>query len=170
MSEPWECVLAPASVTPINGECVWCGETLTGRRRRWCSDVCGDTYWRSHDWGAARNMALWRVQVKGLHGWYCDQCRTITTKPEVNHVEPRIGRGYDKGCHNHQTNLQVLCHDCHVAETARQKRERIAGIWPGLEPKWRQVFGTWREAAHYIETGTRSLVPQVEQEVLGLTA
>lgn len=44
---------------------------------------------------------------------------------EVNHVEPRRGRGYALGCHNHLANLETLCHPCHVTVTAEQ---RAAGL------------------------------------------
>lgn len=54
--------------------------------------------------------------------WYSGT--VSATQLEVNHVEPRNGAGYDKGCWNHQSNLQVLCHPCHVAETTRQIQER----------------------------------------------
>lgn len=43
---------------------------------------------------------------------------------EVNHKDPREGRGYHEGCHHHQDRLETLCHDCHVIETTRQGRER----------------------------------------------
>lgn len=56
------------------------------------------------------------------HGGYWDP--PVTVQLEVNHVEPRAGAGYGAGCWNHQTNLQVLCHPCHVAETTRQVNER----------------------------------------------
>lgn len=48
---------------------------------------------------------------------------------EVNHRDPRRGRGYQAGCHNHLDKLETLCHPCHVDETTRQIR--------GL-PGWRQ--------------------------------
>lgn len=40
---------------------------------------------------------------------------------EVNHIEPRRGGGYQAGCHNHQANLETLCHRCHVAVTRMQR-------------------------------------------------
>lgn len=43
---------------------------------------------------------------------------------EVNHIDPRVGRGYLWGCHNHLANLETLCHGCHVVETKRQAAQR----------------------------------------------
>lgn len=43
---------------------------------------------------------------------------------EVNHKDPRVGRGYDKGCAHHLDGLETLCHPCHVIETNKQRRER----------------------------------------------
>lgn len=43
---------------------------------------------------------------------------------EVNHIAPRVGRGYGFGCHNHLANLETLCHGCHVDETNRQAAQR----------------------------------------------
>jgi len=48
---------------------------------------------------------------------------------EVNHIEPRRGRGYHSGCHHHLENLETLCRPCHTDETNRQRR--------GL-PGWRE--------------------------------
>ncbi|MCU1454052.1 MAG: 67, gp67 [Acidimicrobiales bacterium] len=39
---------------------------------------------------------------------------------EVNHVEPRLGRGYQAGCHHHLDGLETLCHRCHVQVTSAQ--------------------------------------------------
>jgi 5-methylcytosine-specific restriction endonuclease McrA len=107
--------------------CWWCGEPLTGRQRSWCSNHCWrNTYWLNHDWGSARAEAMRRA------GGKCQRCGGSAS--EVNHREPLVGRGYHGGCVHHQENLEPLCHDCHVAETTRQLRERHprAPIDPGL--------------------------------------
>lgn len=86
----------------------WWDEHLGGHARtRWtfcgeCGQRTGQT--KPNSWGGVYTV--------------------LDTRAEVNHVEPRVGAGYDKGCWNHQTNLQVLCHACHVKETTRQLRER----------------------------------------------
>jgi 5-methylcytosine-specific restriction endonuclease McrA len=128
--------LAVCSLRPggpeVPGRCAWCLGTLPPRRRRWCGDRCKGTYLDNHFWGWARHLAI--VRAGGFGEATCDQCgRRIRGAPEVNHVEPRAGAGYDDGCHHHQTNLQVLCHGCHVAETTRQIRER-RGIPEGGRP------------------------------------
>ena len=57
--------------------------------------------------------------------WYrCKMCLQLTRDPEVNHITPRNGKGYGNGCWNHQDNLEVLCHDCHVKVTMWQGRAR----------------------------------------------
>jgi 5-methylcytosine-specific restriction endonuclease McrA len=43
---------------------------------------------------------------------------------EVNHIVPRNGGGYGKGCHHHLSNLETLCHPCHVAVTNEQRKAR----------------------------------------------
>jgi hypothetical protein len=44
---------------------------------------------------------------------------------EVNHIDPRVGQGYNSGCWNHQDNLETLCHKCHVKTTRRQLLQRV---------------------------------------------
>lgn len=128
------------------GHCDRCGEALKGNRRRWCSEKCERAYWANHAWTMARHEAwvrasglsreqldeLWRTDRLTLRELArCDECgATERDLPypqglEVNHVDPRLGAGYDNGCWNHQTNLQVLCHPCHVVETNRQRHERM---------------------------------------------
>jgi 5-methylcytosine-specific restriction endonuclease McrA len=64
---------------------------------------------------------------------------------EVNHKVPIMGAHGRAGCHHHLSGLETLCRDpCHLAETARQRRERalIRRVpdrdgqlnLPGLEP------------------------------------
>ena len=116
------CPLAPRDHGPRT--CDGCGVGLTGYARRWCSEACSDRWWGNHAWGFARPFAIKRAG--GYHEATCDQCgKRVGWSAEVNHVEPRNGAGYGAGCHHHQTNLQVLCHGCHVAETTRQTRERL---------------------------------------------
>jgi hypothetical protein len=117
--------------------CYLCGGPLPKLARWWCSSKCVDLWSRNHEWTAARAEALIRSAALSDR-WYdgfadhlinwarCDQCAADVHAAalEVNHVEPRNGGGYSRGCWNHQTNLQVLCHACHVKETKRQTVER----------------------------------------------
>lgn len=150
------CVLVPKLVIgdPV-GRCNGCGTDLPRRRdgslnlnRRWCGASCRVRWLGDHFWGYARDYALARSggfvwgEKPDWGAWHaaiararCDECgaRRNGMALEVNHVDPRVGAGYDNGCWNHQTNLQVLCHPCHVAETTRQIRER-RGIPAGGRP------------------------------------
>jgi hypothetical protein len=112
-----ECSQLPFSGQP--GVCDSCGIPLTGRQKRWCAGNCEDNYWGEHYWATARNRAKYR------DGHRCVQCGS-TASLEVNHIEPRVGRGYNAGCHNHLSNLETLCHECHVVVTKRQSAERRA--------------------------------------------
>lgn len=179
MTEAWSpatCSLSPLTEPASKGGCRWDGVALPGRRRVWCSDACLTVYLENHFWTEARSVAIRRASITDERGrpllTFCDQCRKrcgrLSTllgatghryggqsEAEVNHVEPRLGQGYDDGCWNHQTNLQVLCHGCHVMETQRQKRERIAVGTPGLEPHdaWRRQGWTWVATQAWIDGG-----------------
>lgn len=43
---------------------------------------------------------------------------------EVNHIEPRNGRGYETGCWHHLDGVETLCRWHHVRETIRQRQAR----------------------------------------------
>jgi hypothetical protein len=117
--------------------CWLCGKPFPKGMRRWCSGVCADLFWGNHGWSWARIRAMERdgracVRCQGKHSLEC------------NHIVPLVGSGYENGCIHHLDGLETLCHDCHVAETTRQIRERrevrtklrIAelGFDPGLRP------------------------------------
>jgi 5-methylcytosine-specific restriction endonuclease McrA len=44
-----------------------------------------------------------------------------TRQLEVNHIVPRVGAGYGRGCWNHLSNLETVCHRCHVEVTKKQR-------------------------------------------------
>lgn len=113
----------PAAVKRDGGKCVRCGGV-------------GRKLWRrraylGHRW-AMKQIGIEVEFVAETHydrsKLYYTDVRITSWVPwlEVNHIEPREGRGYQSGCHHHLTNLETLCHDCHVAETTRQGRERRA--------------------------------------------
>lgn len=109
------------------GVCDGCGTPLTGRQRRWCKGTCQDDWRSQHDWGWARNAA------KRRDGKRCVRCGSNRAL-EVNHIEPRVGRGYGWGCHNHLSNLETLCHDCHLVVTAQQRAERTPKVAVAVVP------------------------------------
>lgn len=100
------------------GQCALstCAEPLPKYRRRWCSDDHRNWYSENHHWGMARHTAVWRDERK------CIKCGS-TDRLEVNHIIPRMGRGYGTGCQHHQTNLETLCHNCHVKITNEQRKD-----------------------------------------------
>ena len=113
--------LCPYSETDIQkGLCRRCGKALPKYKRKWCSEECALLYYRNHNWSVARRAALTR------DGHQCVRlsCGSVLNL-EVNHIIPRLGQGYLPGCHNHLDNLETLCHDCHLAVTARQRAERV---------------------------------------------
>ena len=156
------CPLRPKNLPP--GLCHGCGVDLLPGTHRWCSQDCADRAIGNHNWSWARGLALrragerWDRDEERWSGALCDQCgqdaravkhvetswypdgrdRVDYWSPEVNHVDPRTGAGYGDGCHHHQTNLQVLCRPCHIAETTRQTRQRL-GIPDGGRPRPKSV-------------------------------
>lgn len=117
--------MSACAVTPfefVKGLCAHCGTALTGRQKRWCRREHSDAYSREHQWTWAREAAKTRDRRR------CVTCGS-TKALEVNHIAPRVGRGYGFGCWNHLENLETLCHDCHVKVTNAQRAARAAGAW-----------------------------------------
>ncbi len=106
-----------------DGLCAWCGDPLTGRRRRWCSDDCGMAWGRQHIWNWVRAAV-----VKRDGGCVVCGAARYEDHLEVNHIEPRRGAGYENGCHHHQDGLETLCHQHHLVITSLQRR-------PGFTPR-----------------------------------
>ena len=135
--ESASCPWLPHADAP--GVCDRCGTELTGRQTRWCSSSCMNEWRAQHDWGMARNAAKKRDHhqcVKcGAEGQYDWREPEKAVRLEVNHIVPRVGRGYGFGCHNHHDNLETLCHPCHVEVTKQQAANRRAqhtGSGPAL--------------------------------------
>lgn len=101
----------------VPGRCDLCGTVLGPKRRRWCSKGCQWEFTLNHRWTQARREARRRDRNR------CTSCSS-STRLEVNHIVPRNGAGYGWGCHHHQTNLQTLCHSCHVKVTNAQAAAR----------------------------------------------
>lgn len=119
----------PRVSTKVPGVCGACGVALVGRNHWFCpspgwnQDAIGSCrlrWMQNHDWGSASREAMRRAQSR------CLRCGNPAV--EVNHIEPREGRGYTKGCHHHQEGLEPLCHQCHLAVTAEQRWSRGVGV------------------------------------------
>jgi hypothetical protein len=124
---------------------VWCSDKCVRDVRL--------AFLRNHDWHDARRAALKRDKYRcvkcGSDGqppasevaiWEClpfstPRERAIRNKVsdaltkryqlEVNHIDPRRGRGYAMGCHHHLDRLETVCHPCHVEITHAQRRDRV---------------------------------------------
>lgn len=141
------CPFSYAEWTKGCGKCRGCGAELPRNKRTdeivktrvWCAPiterewqldyVCRDLWLRNHFWGYARHGAIRSANERaGLPmidvSAPCAVDGVVTSHPEVNHIGPRYGGGYGDGCHNHQDNLEVLCHDHHVAVTGQQREAR----------------------------------------------
>lgn len=98
--------------------CGWCGKQLTGRQKRWCSRRCGRNYRINHRWTDAKEEARKRA------AWYaCARCEYLFQQHDINvdHITPCLGNHNRFGCWHHQTNLRILCVDCHTQVTAEQR-------------------------------------------------
>lgn len=113
-----------------------CRQPLSGRRTAYCSDKHAREFESQHVWSAARRVARRRAR------WACERCgfkpSVIKKDPgakaafqrhelrlEVNHISPLTGRYRIVTCLNHQDNLEVLCHSCHVEATNGQRQLRM---------------------------------------------
>jgi hypothetical protein len=119
LSEP-VCRLATCRMTPPPG------------RTAYCSNKHAREFERNHVWFAARNAARRRAK------WACEKCgfkpcqvrkdpQALTSflrhelRLEVNHIQPLAGAYRRLTCLNHQSNLEVLCHRCHLAITSEKR-------------------------------------------------
>lgn len=112
-----------------------CRAPLPPRRTAYCSDKHAREFEKDHVWSAARRAARRRAK------WTCERCgfkpnmirkdpvaraaySRYELKLEVNHIQPLIGAYRGVTCLNHLSNLEVLCHRCHVGVTGGQRRAR----------------------------------------------
>jgi hypothetical protein len=119
-------VICEFGVERVSGCCNACGGRLKGKQTRWCSSRCRVRWENQHRWTAARRTARRRTKIKYAHAYMCERCHSPTDSPEVNHIVPCGKLRLTTGCHHHQSNLEVLCHACHVATTNVQ---RAAGLF-----------------------------------------
>jgi len=105
-----------------------CRVPLPPRRTAYCSDKHAREFERNHVWLFARRAARRRAR------WACERCgfklSEVRKDPvarraysrhelrlEVNHIQPLVGSYRGVTCLNHQSNLEVLCHRCHLVAT-----------------------------------------------------
>jgi hypothetical protein len=108
--------------------CAACGRQLTGKLTWFCRSPawCRTVYLANHDWTMAKGIALRRSGDGYKRMARCIRSNCEHPVLEVNHITPRNGGGYQLGCHHHQDNLEVLCHDHHREVTAEQRSARAA--------------------------------------------
>ena len=112
-----------------------CRAPLSNRRTAYCCDAHAREFVRNHVWSAAKRTARRRAK------WSCQRCgfkpaevrkdpvarkayRRHELRLEVNHILPLRGTYRGVTCANHLSNLEVLCHRCHLAVTAEQRRRK----------------------------------------------
>jgi hypothetical protein len=125
----------------VKGLCWWseCRNYLPKRKRRFCSNRCATFFNMNHSWNTA---VVWAIKfAQGM----CERCKRFDAdyegcypsasegravrglRLEVNHIFPLNGATGTMTCRNHQMNLQVLCHECHVHVTKLQRNAGLIG-------------------------------------------
>lgn len=134
-----------------DGLCVVCRNQLPIRKLRYCSKPCADWFAENHFWGMARTAAYKRLVFNiATRSGCCSRCGEpeapfglpgdaeypayLRTRLEVDHIKPINGGARSTTCANHQDNLRVVCHSCHLVLTAEQ---RAAGLIGAGAPIWR---------------------------------
>lgn len=106
--------------TRLPGRCRLCGRKLQGRRSSFCDDTCGRYWGLLHSWGDLSYAVYLR---DGERCVLCGKHLPVWSgEAECDHIVPVVEGGGQLG----PDNLQTLCHECHVAKTAAQNRERRA--------------------------------------------
>ena len=122
----WEDTIECRNIPALRGRaCRQCLGPLTGRQTAYCSKACESTFSADHFWGEARVKAL-KSARKDSWRHCCARCDQPTERPEVNHINPVRGGKRNGTCKNHASNLEVLCHSCHVLVTEEQFRPEKA--------------------------------------------
>jgi 5-methylcytosine-specific restriction endonuclease McrA len=62
-----------------------------------------------------------RKVAKRRDKYRCVKCGS-KQKLEVNHIKPCLGKHGKKGCWHHISNLETLCHECHLVVTSEQRK------------------------------------------------
>jgi 5-methylcytosine-specific restriction endonuclease McrA len=116
--------------------CRWCNELLGPRRRVWHDGACMKIFREQHRYTQARRWCHRTskgvcpcARPKGAHRHsvcaHCGLCEPVLIERglalECNHIIPRLGDKSSFSCLHHHENLEMLCSDCHKAETNLQK-------------------------------------------------
>lgn len=102
--------------------CAFCGNPLHDRRKIYCNSDHADKFWEECNywqitWFDIRNQALERDNYK------CVKCGQ-TNGLEVDHIIEIA----DGGPQFELSNLQTLCHQCHLDKTAQGRHNRIGRL------------------------------------------
>jgi 5-methylcytosine-specific restriction endonuclease McrA len=84
----------------VEKRCLWCGNSLPFRRRRWCSPICYQSITRVSSWHDLRLYVLLRDNYT---------CKCGAEAREVDHIIPISQGGTDN-----PKNLRSACVKCHV--------------------------------------------------------
>ena len=79
-----------------------------------------------------RRWAFTRMLMFEIYGRTCRHCGDTKGGMEIDHIE-RVWEGGKKWCF---TNLQVLCHHCHLVKTEKEGNRA---------PNWDAINATWGE-------------------------
>jgi 5-methylcytosine-specific restriction endonuclease McrA len=129
----WRTFVTCVDISELACRVATCRSPLSARRTAYCSDAHAREFARNHVWSdarrTARRRARWQCQRCGFKPgevWKDPEARKAYSRHElrleVNHILPLRGSYRGVTCANHLTNLEVLCHRCHVAATAEQRR------------------------------------------------
>jgi 5-methylcytosine-specific restriction endonuclease McrA len=136
---PLHCELS--SWDGANNNCRFCNSILAPEQKRWCSGTCLQTWRLHHRYFLARQLAVKRSRRKcncirnkdeSRHSSCarCGSCEAVVRLRggimTCDHIIPRRGDKSRFSCKHHQSNLQILCSDCHVEKS--KEDEILYGI------------------------------------------
>lgn len=95
-----------------NTHCIHCGKTLSGSQRRFCSDVCNNSYWRKKYTGKVetKNTPIGKLEIKRLKA----QEKAIKKYPRLKECEicgEKSNYRYHQNL-NKPLDINFLCWSC----------------------------------------------------------
>lgn len=114
--------------TGLEGYCHWCNNILPLGNKRWCSGNCLSAWRTQHRYYLSRQAVLKRARGKcaclrseneprHVLCAHCGACESVVVLRGViltcDHIIPRNGDKSRFSCKHHQSNLQILCKNCH---------------------------------------------------------